>query len=51
MNIESVKGWPKGRKAKYLISDSDASQVNAMRRAILSDVPKMAIAFVGEGVD
>ena len=46
MNIETVNGWPKGRKAKYLISDSDASQINAIRRAILSDVPKLAIAFV-----
>ena len=46
MNIETVNGWPKGRKAKYLISDTDASQINAIRRAILSDVPKLAIAFV-----
>ena len=46
MNIESVKGWPKGRKAKYLISDSDASQVNAIRRALIADVPKLAITRV-----
>ena len=31
---------------KILIEDVDASQVNALRRAIMSDVPKMAITKV-----
>ena len=43
MKASVVEGYPKGNKMKILIEDVDASQVNALRRAIISDVPKMAI--------
>ena len=43
MKASIVDGYPQGNKMKILIEDTDASQVNALRRAIISDVPKMAI--------
>ena len=46
MNTEIVEGWPKGNCIKILIKDSDFAQVNAIRRSIISDVPKMAISKV-----
>ena len=46
MKASVVEGYPKGNKMKILIEDVDASQVNALRRAIISDVPKMAIEKV-----
>jgi len=46
MKASAVEGYPKGNKMKILIEDVDASQVNALRRAIMSDVPKMAISNV-----
>ena len=46
MKASVVEGYPKGNKMKILIEDVDASQVNALRRAIMSDVPKMAIEKV-----
>lgn len=46
MKIEAVEGWPKGRKHRCLMTDTDASQVNAIRRAILADVPTLAVGFV-----
>ncbi|MDP6010958.1 MAG: DNA-directed RNA polymerase subunit D [Candidatus Poseidoniaceae archaeon] len=36
----------KGRHIKIHITETDAAQVNAIRRTILSDVPKMAISKV-----
>ena len=46
MKASVVDGYPKGNKIKILIEDADASQVNALRRAIMADVPKMAISKV-----
>ena len=46
MKASVVEGYPKGNKMKILIEDADASQVNALRRAIMADVPKMAISKV-----
>jgi len=46
MKIEAVEGWPKGRKHRCLMTETDASQVNAIRRAILADVPSLAVGFV-----
>jgi DNA-directed RNA polymerase subunit D len=46
MKTQIIDGWPKGNRIKILITDTDAAQVNAIRRTILSDVPKMAISKV-----
>jgi DNA-directed RNA polymerase subunit D len=46
MKTEIVEGWPQGHEIRILISDSDASQVNAIRRALIADVPKLAITRV-----
>ena len=46
MKASIVDGYPQGNKIKILIEDTDASQVNALRRAIMADVPKMAISKV-----
>jgi len=46
MKASVIEGYPKGNKMKILIEDVDASQVNALRRAIMADVPKMAISKV-----
>lgn len=46
MKASVVDGYPKGNRMKILIEDVDASQVNALRRAIMADVPKMAISKV-----
>ena len=46
MKAQIVNGWPKENRIRILITDSDASQVNSLRRTILSDVPKMAITKV-----
>jgi len=46
MKAESVKGWPKGNRARMLLSDTSAAQVNAIRRTMIADVAKMAITKV-----
>ncbi|MEC7113154.1 MAG: DNA-directed RNA polymerase subunit D [Candidatus Thermoplasmatota archaeon] len=46
MKASVVDGYPKGNKMKILIEGAEASQVNALRRAIMADVPKMAISKV-----
>ena len=46
MKTQIVDGWPKGNRIKILITDTDAAQANAIRRTILTDVPKMAISKV-----
>jgi len=46
MKSEVVKGWPKDNKIRIVLSDTNAAQVNSLRRAILADVPKMAITKV-----
>ena len=46
MKTEIVEGWPQGHEIRILISEADASQVNAIRRALIADVPKLAITRV-----
>jgi len=46
MKASVVDGYPQGNKMKILIEGTDPSQVNALRRAIMADVPKMAISKV-----
>ena len=46
MKASIVDGWPKGNSIKILVEGTDAAQVNALRRAIMADVPKMAISKV-----
>lgn len=46
MKAQIVEGWPKGNKIRIILSETNAAQVNSLRRAILSDVPKMAITKV-----
>lgn len=46
MDIEFVEGWPKGNKVRLLIKNTDSAQVNALRRTIIADVPKLAISRV-----
>ncbi|MBJ64415.1 MAG: DNA-directed RNA polymerase subunit D [Euryarchaeota archaeon] len=46
MKAEVVAGWPKDNKIRIVLSDTNAAQVNSLRRAILADVPKMAITKV-----
>ena len=41
-----MAGWPKDNKIRIVLSDTNAAQVNSLRRAILADVPKMAITKV-----
>ena len=43
MKAQVVDGWPKDDKIRIILSNTNAAQVNSLRRAILSDVPKMAI--------
>ena len=46
MKAEIVEGWPKDNRIRIVLSDTNAAQVNSLRRAILADVPKMAITKV-----
>ena len=46
MKAQIVEGWPKGNKIRIVLSETNAAQVNSLRRAILADVPKMAITKV-----
>jgi len=46
MKSEIVSGWPQGNEIRILLTDADSSQVNAIRRALISDVPKLAITRV-----
>ena len=46
MKAEIVDGWPKNNNIRILLSDTNAAQVNSLRRAIIADVPKMAITKV-----
>ena len=46
MKAEIVEGWPKDNKIRIILSDTNAAQVNSLRRAIMADVPKMAITKV-----
>ena len=46
MKAQIVEGWPKGNRIRIILSETNAAQVNSLRRAILADVPKMAITKV-----
>ena len=46
MDAKVVDGWPQGHEIRILITDTDAAQVNAIRRALIADVPKLAITRV-----
>jgi DNA-directed RNA polymerase subunit D len=46
MKAQIVEGWPKGNRIRIILSKTNAAQVNSLRRAILADVPKMAITKV-----
>lgn len=46
MKAQIVEGWPKDNKIRIILSDTNAAQVNSLRRAIMADVPKMAITKV-----
>tara|TARA_A100001388_G_scaffold250597_1_gene211968 strand:- start:198 stop:1124 length:927 start_codon:yes stop_codon:yes gene_type:complete len=46
MKAQIVDGWPKDNKIRIILSETNAAQVNSLRRAILADVPKMAITKV-----
>ena len=46
MKASVVDGWPKNNRIRIHITDANASEVNSIRRTILSDVPKMAITKV-----
>ncbi len=46
MKADIVEGWPKENSIRITLSETDASQVNAIRRALISDVPKLAITRV-----
>ncbi len=46
MKAQVVEGWPKNNRIRIVLSDTNAAQVNSLRRAILADVPKMAITKV-----
>lgn len=46
MDAKVVDGWPQGHEIRILITNSDAAQVNAIRRALIADVPKLAITRV-----
>ena len=43
MDVQIVDGWPKGNEIRMLLTNTDAAQVNAIRRALIADVPKLAI--------
>ncbi|MDA8594123.1 DNA-directed RNA polymerase subunit D [Euryarchaeota archaeon] len=43
MDVQIVDGWPRGNEIRILLTDTDAAQVNAVRRALIADVPKLAI--------
>ena len=46
MKAEIVDGWPKNNRIRICLSKTNAAQVNSLRRAIIADVPKMAITKV-----
>jgi len=46
MKAQIVEGWPNNNRIRIILSDTNAAQVNSLRRAIMADVPKMAITKV-----
>ena len=53
MKANIVNGCPQNNSVRIEISETDASQVNAIRRALISEVPKLAITRVNitQGVE
>ena len=43
MDVQIVDGWPRGNEIRIFLTNTDAAQVNAVRRALIADVPKLAI--------
>lgn len=43
MDAKIVDGWPRGNEIRILLTNTDSAQVNAIRRALIADVPKLAI--------
>jgi DNA-directed RNA polymerase subunit D len=43
MDAKIVDGWPQGNAIRILLTNTDSAQVNAVRRALIADVPKLAI--------
>jgi DNA-directed RNA polymerase subunit D len=46
MKAEKIKGWPQGNSIRLLLTETSTAQVNAIRRALIADVPKLAITRV-----
>jgi DNA-directed RNA polymerase subunit D len=46
MKAQIVEGWPQANRIRILLSETNTAQVNSLRRAIMADVPKMAITKV-----
>ena len=46
MKVEPVKNWPQGNSHRIILSETSTAQVNSIRRALIADVPKLAITRV-----
>ena len=46
MKAEIVNGWPQGNSIRILLTETSTAQVNSIRRALIADVPKLAITRV-----
>ena len=43
MKAEIINGWPQGNSIRILLTETSTAQVNSVRRALIADVPKLAI--------
>jgi len=46
MKAEIINGWPQGNAIRILLTETTTAQVNSIRRALIADVPKLAITRV-----
>jgi DNA-directed RNA polymerase subunit D len=46
MKAEIINGWPQGNSIRLLLTETSTAQVNSIRRALIADVPKLAITRV-----
>jgi DNA-directed RNA polymerase subunit D len=46
MKAEIINGWPQGNSIRILLTETSTAQVNSIRRALIADVPKLAITRV-----
>ena len=46
MKAEIINGWPQGNSIRILLTETSTAQVNSVRRALIADVPKLAITRV-----